>query len=108
MIGLGKGKVTLSVFLALALGGVEAQASVACSVLVADGAQAAKLYEAPSLEAPLLREVPLDDLVVFPQADLAPTQAAGWAWVRHDPTQQDIWQSGDYGWVPEDLLADCG
>ena len=108
MISLGSGKVALFGVFALALGGVEAQASVACSVLAADEDQVAKLYEAPSLEAPLLREVPLDDLVLLPQADLAPIQAAGWVWVRHDPTQQDIWQSGDYGWVPEGLLADCG
>jgi len=108
MIGFEKWKVAVFVFPALVLDGVEARASVACSVLAADGDQTAKLYVTPSLEAPLLREVPLDDLVLYPHADLAPTQAAGWAWVRHDLTQRDIWQSGDYGWVPEDLLADCG
>ena len=108
MIGLRSGKFVLWVAFMVAFGSTGAKASVACSVLATDGEKAAKLYLTPALESPLLREVPMGDLVLYPQADLAPSQADGWAWVRHDPSQKDIWQSGDFGWIPEDRLTDCG
>ncbi|MEQ9693431.1 hypothetical protein [Shimia sp. SDUM112013] len=86
-----------------------AEASVACTVLNNSVTETTvTLYAAPDAAAAPLRQVPSGDLVLYPQADLAPKQAAGWAWVRHDKTQRDIWQSGLYGWMPLENLTDCG
>lgn len=88
--------------------GTTALATVACSVVPEVGAEAVPMYSAPEMTSDIVRAVPIGDLVLYPQAELAPEQAVGWAWVRHDPTQDDIWQSGDYGWIPEEQLDLCG
>jgi len=66
------------------------------------------LYSDPDDTSKVLRKIPLGDLVLYPQEDLAPTQAEGWVWVRHDLHQEAIWQSGIYGWVLVENISDCG
>ena len=67
-----------------------AHATVACKVISSTaGAKNANLYSDP------------DDV-------LAPIHADGWIWVRHDITQEDIWQSGIYGWMKPENTTDCG
>lgn len=97
---------SLAVFLATAS---TAQATVACSVVSdTDDTNPIGLFSDPDPTAPRLREIPLGDLVEYPQEELAPTQAEGWAWVRHDITQDVIWQTGLFGWIQTSNIADCG
>lgn len=94
---------------ALFLAASPAQATVACSAVALDAKSAGiPLFAAPSETAATLGQVPTGDLLLYPDPALAPNEAEGWAWVRHDPTQEDIWQSGQYGWVRTGNLADCG
>lgn len=102
------GKYGLAMAMALCCPGA-AFATIACSATASDGiAEAIPMFDRPNANANPLREIPVDDLVVYPQEDLAPQQVEGWAWVRHDPKQSDIWQSGDYGWLRTIHLTDCG
>ncbi|MDP2517535.1 hypothetical protein [Shimia thalassica] len=80
-----------------------AHAALACSVM-----KDAALYELPTEQSAIIRIVPAQDLVQFPQQDLAPEQVEDWYWVKHDPTQEDIWQGGDPGWMQIAILNDCG
>lgn len=95
---------------ALGLGlATPAFATVGCTVTSpTDQTAPAALYSKPQSTAPILRTISPGDIVFLPQADLAPAQKDGWAWVRHDATQQDIWQSGIYGWLPATALSECG
>ena len=87
----------------------DAQATIACTVSsTAKNAKGAGLLEAPDETALILRWIPSGDLVFFPDQSLAPINTEGWAWVRHDETQTDIWQSGEFGWIDADNLTDCG
>lgn len=86
-----------------------AQATVACAVVSSvSGARGADMVSEPGEGSDVIREIPLGDLVLFPQQDLSPTEAEGWVWVQHDITQEDIWQSGIFGWMREENLSDCG
>ncbi|UOA26683.1 hypothetical protein [Pseudosulfitobacter sp. DSM 107133] len=86
-----------------------AQASIGCSVVSGDkGAQSVSMYANPEDTAQNLHDIPLGDIVLYPQADLAPAKADGWVWVRHDINQTDIWQSGTYGWLKAENITDCG
>lgn len=80
-----------------------ALATVGCSV-----SAGAKLYSDPDNTSKILREIPPSDLVLYPDEDLAPAKANGWVWVRHDLTQEAIWQSGIYGWMMVENISDCG
>ena len=96
----------LTVFLAIAS---TAQATVACSVVSdAENITSVSLFSEPDDASTRLRDMPLGDLVEYPQEELAPTQAEGWAWVRHDITQDVIWQTGMFGWIRIENIADCG
>lgn len=98
--------ISIGILLAMASA---AQATVGCAVVSDEvEAKSVKLYEAPDDGSAPLREVPLGDLVLYPDTELAPMQAQGWVWVRHDITQQAIWQSGIYGWMRVENIADCG
>lgn len=100
------GLLLLASLLALSSG---ANATVACSVVSEkEGKSDVALYALPDGASEILHLVPVGDLVVYPQSDLAPSQAEGWAWIRYDPTQEDIWHSGTEGWMIETTLADCG
>ena len=93
-------------FAALASG---AQATIACTVSsTTKNGKGAGLFETPDEAAFILRLIPEGDLVFFPDQSLAPINTEGWAWVRHDETQTDIWQSGEVGWIDADNLTDCG
>ena len=83
-------------------------ATVACSVFATGKGASVDLLEQPEDMSTALRAVPAGDLVFFATQELAPTQKAGWIWVRHDKTQEDIWQAGIYGWMREENLIDCG
>ena len=86
---------SIAVFLAMTS---SAQATVACSVLAsAGGVESARLYSDPDAASEILRDIPLDDLVLYPDVERAPQQIEGWVWVRHDITQEAIWQAGLYG-----------
>jgi hypothetical protein len=86
-----------------------AQATIACSV-VSDEAEveSVNLYSDPDPTSGIVREIPVDDLVMYPESTLAPKQTEGWVWVRHDSTQEDIWQCGVYGWIKIENISDCG
>jgi len=97
---------SVGVFLAMASA---AHATIGCSVISGvDGAVSVHLYQDPDTGSEVLREIPLSDLVLYPQEEFAPTQAEGWVWVRHDITQESIWQSGIYGWLRIENILDCG
>lgn len=86
-----------------------AHATVACKVISSTaGAKNANLYSDPDDVSEIIREIPLGDLVRYPDDDLAPIHADGWIWVRHDITQENIWQSGIYGWMKPENTTDCG
>ncbi|AVX04982.1 hypothetical protein MXMO3_02470 [Maritalea myrionectae] len=86
-----------------------AHATEACAITSnIEGATGVTLYAAPDDTSQVIREIPLDDLVLYPNEELAPAQHEGWVWVRHDTTQEDIWQCGEYGWVRIENLTDCG
>jgi len=86
-----------------------ALATVGCSVSSeAIASKSVSLYSDPVDTSKVIREIPLGDIVLYPQADLAPAQADGWVWVRHDISQEEIWQSGVYGWVMVENISDCG
>lgn len=86
-----------------------AQATIGCAVVAnAVGAESASLYSDPDDASEILRKIPPGDIVQSAQADLAPAQAEGWIWVRHDITQETIWQSGIYGWMKAENISDCG
>lgn len=96
----------VSVFLAMTS---VAQATIGCAVTSnAAGTENANLYFEPDDASGITREIPLGDLVQYPQQDLAPAQADGWVWVRHDITQEILWQSGIYGWMRVENISDCG
>ena len=84
-----------------------AQATIACTVVSGDGAAVALLAE-PGAVADKIRDIPVGDLVVYPQEDLAPDKVAGWVWVQHDETQTAIWQTGAFGWLRAENIQDCG
>ena len=71
-------------------------------------AAARAVAAAPDDGAEILRAVPVNDLVLYPQQELAPEQVEGWAWVRHDPEQENIWQGGDRGWMQLVYMTTCG
>lgn len=97
---------SVSVFLAMTSA---AHATIGCSAVSnVAGAAGVNLYHGPDDASGIMREIPLGDIVQYPQADLAPTQAEGWVWVRHDITQEVIWQSGIYGWMRIENISDCG
>lgn len=88
-------------------------ATVGCSVSSASASTSAtlksvKLYSSPEDGSKVIREIPVGDIVLYPGEDLAPSQADGWAWVRHDFGQLDIWQSGKFGWMAVENISDCG
>ena len=86
-----------------------AHASVACSAIPsADGTDRIYLYYDPSDISEIMREISQDDLVLYPDAEMAPKQVEGWVWMRYDDTQEDIWQGGVFGWVKVENIADCG
>lgn len=86
-----------------------AHATIACSAIAVEtSAKSARLYFEPDETSPVMRDVPLNDLVMYPDTDLAPTQAEGWAWVRHDISQADVWQDGLYGWMKLEDMSECG
>lgn len=86
-----------------------AQATVGCSVISdVAGVEYVDLYSEPDDSAAITREIPLGDLVLYPADDLAPQELEGWVWVRHDATQESIWQSGEYGWMKSENISDCG
>ncbi len=86
-----------------------AYATVGCEVVALDAKSAsARLHRLPDATSNVLRAIAVGDIVFYPDADLAPQQAEGWVWVRHDITQQDIWQSGIYGWMMNETIAACG
>lgn len=89
--------------------GHAANATIGCQVVALDAKDAsAGLYQAPDGSAPILSRIPLGDIVFYPDNDLAPRQAQGWVWVRHDSTQQDIWNNGVYGWMRVETIDICG
>ncbi len=86
-----------------------AQATVGCTIVSQIvGATTASLYQDPDDTSQILREIPLGDIVRYPDTDFAPSQAESWLWVRHDITQESIWQSGIYGWIKEENASICG
>lgn len=86
-----------------------AQATIACSIVShAQNKTSVSLFLEPDGTSVAIREVPVGDLVVYPQEELAPAQAEGWVWVRHDMTQETIWQTGMFGWVRSENIANCG
>ena len=86
-----------------------AGATVGCSVVSAlAGASVVPLFAAPDATSQVLEDVPTGSIVFYPQDDLAPERLEGWVWVRYDATQEAIWQSGVYGWMTAESIADCG
>jgi hypothetical protein len=86
-----------------------AHATVGCTVVSdEEGAVSVNLYAAPEETSEIVREVPTGDIVDYPDEDLAPAQAEGWAWVGHDATQETIWQIGDFGWMRIENISECG
>lgn len=84
-------------------------ATVGCSVLSTTiGQDSVTLYSDPDDMSIVVREIPVGDLVLYPEADLAPAKADGWVWVRHDLTQLEIWQSGEFGWMKIENISECG
>lgn len=72
------------------------------------GTQSIPLYALPDAASDVIRNVPVGDLMLYPQQELAPQQSEDWIWVRHDISQEDIWQGGEFGWVRPDNLTICG
>ena len=99
--------VTASFFLIMT---APAHATVGCTVMSNKaGAETVNLYLQPDDTSGVLSEIPLDDIVLYPVQELAPEHADNWVWVRYDSTQEDIWNSGIYGWMrPEDISDFCG
>jgi hypothetical protein len=94
------------VFIALA---TSAHATVGCTIVSQTvGATTAPLFQDPDETSDILRDIPLGDIVRYPDSDFAPSQAEGWLWVRHDITQESIWQSGIFGWTKEENTSICG
>lgn len=86
-----------------------AVATVGCSATSNEATvKTVKLFSDPNDTADVLREIPLGDIVMLPDEGLAPSNREGWVWVRHDISQQAIWQSGVYGWVMAETISDCG
>ncbi|KEJ95670.1 hypothetical protein SAMN05444149_105222 [Pseudosulfitobacter pseudonitzschiae] len=86
-----------------------ALASEACEVVATvAGAASVPLHAEPDESSDLLYLVPVGDIVLYPQQDMAPAQSESWLWVRHDRTQRDIWQSGIAGWLRVENVTDCG
>tara|TARA_R110000764_G_scaffold11553_2_gene34607 strand:- start:538 stop:858 length:321 start_codon:yes stop_codon:yes gene_type:complete len=86
-----------------------ALASEACEVVATvAGAASVPLHAEPDQSSDLLHVVPVGDIVLYPQQDLAPARSESWLWVRHDSTQRDIWQSGIAGWLRVENVTDCG
>ena len=86
-----------------------AHATVGCTVISGEkGAAGVSLFAKPSDKAEVLHEIPLGDIVRWPDEDFAPTQAEGWAWVMHDITQETIWQNGTPGWLRVENMTLCG
>lgn len=86
-----------------------AWATFGCEIVSGEkGATVVSLLEAPDLTSKPVSEVPLGDIVRYFNQELAPKQVEGWAWVRHDPEQMTFWQTGPFGWLREENLADCG
>lgn len=86
-----------------------AQATIGCQVVALDAKDAsARLYQRPDDGSEVLRRVTLGDIVFYPDDSLAPDRVQGWAWVRHDISQEDIWQSGIYGWMRVETIDTCG
>ncbi|WP_170476490.1 hypothetical protein [Ruegeria arenilitoris] len=86
-----------------------AGATVACTVSSnAAAVEVIDLFAFPVATSEVLRKIPVGDLVLFPDQSLAPAQAEGWTWVRHDKTQANIWQSGTFGWIAANSLTECG
>lgn len=97
---------SISVFLAMTS---VANATIGCAVTTnAAGTESANLYFDPDDASGIMRVIPLGDIVQYPEQDLAPTQADGWVWVRHDITQETLWQSGIFGWMRVENITDCG
>ena len=98
--------VIAGLFLALATG---AHASIGCVAFTDEaGAESVNLYESPGDASRIIREIPLGDIVQYIDPSLGPIKAEGWVWVRHDITQDTIWQSGEFGWMKVDNTVDCG
>ncbi|MFD2204605.1 hypothetical protein [Kiloniella antarctica] len=97
----------VSIFLAITS---PAHATVGCMVKSnTAGAESANLYNAPDNTSETIREIPQGDIVLYPAQELAPVQTNDWVWVRHDITQEEIWNSGIYGWMkPENISENCG
>jgi hypothetical protein len=87
-----------------------ANATIGCAVTSSVvGAESANLYHGPDDASGIIREIPLGDIVQYPAQELAPVQVDDWIWVRHDITQEVIWNSGIYGWMrPENISDFCG
>ncbi|MEJ8473446.1 hypothetical protein [Roseibium algae] len=97
---------SVSVLLAMT---ATANSTIACSIISnVQGAESIGLYRLADETSGIIRKIPLGDLVEYPAEDLAPTQAEGWAWVRHDINQDVIWQTGVYGWMKIESISDCG
>lgn len=86
-----------------------AHATIGCAVVSSQAdADSVNLHSDPDDSSEILRKIPLDDIVLYPQSELAPAQADGWVWVRHDINQDAIWQKGIYGWLSVENISDCG
>lgn len=87
-----------------------AHATVGCDVVSPiHGAKSVNLYTEPSDTSEVIREVPLGDIVLYPAQELAPHKSDTWVWVRHDASQENIWNSGAYGWMKPDNMGEyCG
>jgi hypothetical protein len=89
--------------------GSAAHATIACQIVVdPKGVGVAPLFVDAVETAEVIRNLPADDLVFYVDEDLAPRKVEDWFWVRHDVTQEDIWQSGEFGWVRSENIGDCG
>lgn len=98
---------SVSIFLAMTSA---AHATVGCTITSrVAGIENVNLYYDPNDASEVKREIPLGDIVQYPAQDLAPVQADDWVWVRYDPTQEIIWNSGIYGSMrPENISDFCG
>ncbi|MEM7076374.1 MAG: hypothetical protein AAGA28_19685 [Pseudomonadota bacterium] len=88
-----------------------AAATVACAVTASAGdarTDRVPLYADPDAASQVIRDIAVGDLVFYPDASLAPSDAPGWVWVRHDVSQTGIWQSGEYGWLKRAHIEMCG
>ena len=110
----GKGKIPMKLGSFLSAGAVvflcissPTFATVGCSASSSQS-ESVTLYSGPGETGTIIREIPLGDIVLLPDEDLAPAQADGWVWVRHDETQDAIWQSGVFGWLKAEAISDCG